>query len=322
MKRNPLPNPFTETKIPKELLKEIQKLYGPRPGAFVRQIFSAWLVITASISFAVFLNTWWITIIAIFIIASRQNILGLLVHDQSHRLGIPGPIGDILTNIFAAYPLILFSVEGYAKTHLTHHKYYFTEEDPDHLRKQGPEWETPMSKWSLFTWFMRDAFGINMLKMIHGKNTRINSPEFKRAKPTPKYVRIIFLIALTGLLSVSGAWKYFALYWVVPLITVLPMIIRWGALTEHIYNTAGASIEENSPLIIPGKFEKILLPNLNFSFHPYHHWYPVVSFTQLPKVHELYVKNGLVDESKIFHGHLSFLRFITNTVSTSHLPEP
>ncbi|TLY19877.1 MAG: hypothetical protein E6K67_03730, partial [Nitrospirae bacterium] len=51
---------------------------------------------------------------------------------------------------------------------------------------------------------------------------------------------------------------------------------------------------ETSPASSPRGFSTRL--NLNFSYHPYHHWYPYVSFSNLPKVHSLYLKYGLVDE--------------------------
>lgn len=307
-----LPHVFLETKISKEARSEIQKLYGPRPRAFFAQLVLAWAVIFTSIACAKLAGIWWATLIAIFIVASRQNILGLLIHDQAHKLGMKGQAGDILANLFAGYPLLVMSVETYAKAHLAHHKYYFTEIDPDHLRKSGREWAVPMTKKELFKWFLRDLSGLNILNVVKGKTLKLDSTEFQRSKPTPRFVRPVFLFVLFAALTFFKLWPTFLLYWVVPMMTVLPVMIRWGALSEHIYNTPDYQIEENSPLIIPSLLNRILMPNLNFSFHAYHHWYPAVSFSNLPKIHEIYRRCGLVDESKIFFGYASYLKFITS----------
>jgi len=259
------------------------------------------------------------TVLAILIVASRQNVLGLLVHDQAHKLGLRGEMGDKFTNLFAAYPILVLTVENYAKVHLAHHKYYFTDKDPDHLRKSGNEWQVPKSKIELFRLFARDLSGLSTYKLIRGKTTSLNSEEFGRT--TPKLMRPIFFLTIISVLTFFHLWPIFLLYWLLPGLTIFQLIVRWGALTEHIYNTPGMKVEENSPLIIPTWINRLLLPNLNFSYHPYHHWHPYVSFSNLPKVHSLYLKCGLVDEERLFRGYRAFLKFILlKDHSTNNIP--
>jgi fatty acid desaturase len=47
--------------------------------------------------------------------------------------------------------------------------------------------------------------------------------------------------------------------------------------------------------------------------HPYHHFFPGVSFSKLPLVHEIYVREGLVNHEHVFVGYNSYLKFITKT---------
>jgi fatty acid desaturase len=70
------------------------------------------------------------------------------------------------------------------------------------------------------------------------------------------------------------------------------------------------SIEESTPLIELAWWEKILFPNLNFTLHIYHHWYPTIPFSKLPMVHLLLKREGLIDDRKVFHGYMSYLRFL------------
>lgn len=307
-----LNHPFKSDKLPAQLLMDIKKLSGVRPGPFLFQLALAWAVIIGAITIATKVDLWWVTAIAITIIAGRQVVFGLLVHDQAHKLGLRGPKGDIFTNIFAAYPLMGFSVENYAKIHLAHHKYYFSDKDPDYIRKSGKEWQTPMSKRELAGWFLRDLMGLSTLKLIASKRPKTKFSEFERSVPTPKWIKPVCYLALAIGLTYFKLWPVFLLYWVLPMLTIFPLLVRWGALTEHIYETQGLTIEENSPFIIPNWFDRLIFPNINFTFHPYHHRYPAVAFSELPKVHELYKSYGLIDESKIFHGYLSYLRYIVS----------
>jgi len=287
---------------------EIQKLSGPRPLPFLLTALYAWVVIIGVIWWAVEAHNIWVSLFAIFIVATRQNMLGLLVHDQAHCLGFPARPGDLITNLIAAYPLLAITVEGYAQVHLSHHKFFFTEKDPDFLRKSGPEWTFPMSGSGLAKLLLSDILGLNTLKLIKGKH--LPGEAFKRPHPTPIWVRFGFYVAVAGILTVTQAWEIFLLYWLIPSLTFLQAIVRWGAICEHKYNLPNASIADSSPIILPRWWEKLLLPNLNFTLHPYHHFFPGVSFSLLPKVHAIFCREGLIDDKRVFHGYGAYLKFL------------
>ena len=67
---------------------------------------------------------------------------------------------------------------------------------------------------------------------------------------------------------------------------------------------------ETTPLIELSWWEQLLLPNLNFSLHLYHHYFPGVASSQLPAVHRLFKAAGLVDERAVFKGHAAYLRHL------------
>ena len=115
---------------------EINSLAGRRPGKFMFQLIYAWLVIFIAIGCALWAQNVLVSIFAIFIIATRQQILFLLIHEQAHCLAFKSTNGDLFVNFFNAYPLLLMTVEGYSQVHLSHHRYYFTDKDPDILRKK------------------------------------------------------------------------------------------------------------------------------------------------------------------------------------------
>jgi fatty acid desaturase len=221
-----------------------------------------------------------------------------------------GRFGDLFVNLFAAYPLLALSVEGYARVHLAHHKFFFTDKDPDFVRKRGPEWSFPNSRGHLFKLFLADLSGLNTLRLIQSKQGLGLDYPFKRPFSAPQWVRPAYFLVIAAILTATRSWDIFLLYWLLPSLTVTQVVLRWGAIYEHKYNLPGASVEECTPVIIPGRLATILMPTLNFSLHPYHHYFPGVAFCELPKVHAIYQREGLLNEQHIFRGWRSYYRYL------------
>ncbi len=70
-------------------------------------------------------------------------------------------------------------------------------------------------------------------------------------------------------------------------------------------------MEACSPVIVNTWWEKLLLPNLNFTLHPYHHYFPAVSYSNLPRVHEIFMKEDLVNKGMFFKGYGAYWRYLT-----------
>ena len=290
---------------------EIAALNGPEPERFKAELWATWLVIALAITFATTLGTWWAAVMAVFVIGTRQNVLGLLVHEQAHMLGLRGRFGDMFVNLFAGYPLLILTVEGYAQVHLAHHRNYFKPNDPDFARKSGEQWAFPKSRFEMARIFLTDLTGLNLIALVKGKKPSKDAAVFVRRHPTPAGVRPLFFILVMAALALTGTWMYFLLFWVVPLLTVTQVLVRWGAICEHEYNRPEASVAESTPLIVLSWWEKLLIPNLNFSLHTYHHFFPGIAFSNLPKVHAIYEREGLLEEANIFHGNWAYFKFLT-----------
>jgi fatty acid desaturase len=299
--------------------KEILNLNGARPWVFLWQAFGAWMIIIAATTISIYADSIIISLFAIIIVATRFNIFALLIHEQVHFLGLRGRYGDLITDLLLAYPLGS-TVKDYAKVHLSHHKFYFTEKDPDHLRKTGVDWTFPMSSGHLAKLVLSDLLGLSFVKLLQGKHPE-KTALFERPHPSPRWLRPAFYVTGTILLTYEQMWGIFLMYWILPLITLIPLIVRLGAISEHIYNSPGASVAESSPLIIQKWWERLILPNLNFTLHPYHHFYPGVAWINLPKVHEIFKREQLVSERNIFYGYGAYFKYLQSAqVTTSLLP--
>ena len=289
--------------------RQIMVLSGARPIRYAAELVFTWASIAAFIAAGVHFDSIIVTLLAIFLIGTRQMSLALLLHEQVHRLGLRSKYADWLINIFAVYPLFVTTVEDYAKVHLSHHKYCFTKDDPDFLRKAGEEWTFPKTAGQLLTIALRDLTAMNLVRLIRGK-TAHKTEEFTRRNPSPKWLRIGFFIAAAAALTWLGGWTIFLVYWVIPAMTVTQLLVRWIAVCEHQYNVENGTIHETTPLIQLSWWQRLLMPDLNFGYHCYHHMHPGVSFSNLPKVHAIYQGEGLVDESAIFKGQGAYLRHL------------
>ena len=298
-----------KTSLSQKARDEINTLRGANPKQFLIQSLSAWAVILTAIGISIKTHfAWPIYLPAIFIISTRQNLLGLLVHEQAHYLGFRSKVGELMANLLTAYPLLI-TTDDYAKVHLSHHTFYFTEKDPDYLRKQGEEWTFPFEPVKFLKLLLSDLMGINTWKTLKGKRTRENYIG-KRKTATSKWFRFLFYGCFIFIFTVLKIWKLFFFFWIIPLITIFQVFIRWGALCEHKYNLINPKIQESTPLIKLRWWEQFLFPNLNFTMHIYHHYFPNISFANLPKVHQIFQREKLVNELNIFRGYAMFLQYL------------
>ena len=290
--------------------KRVQALVGPRPARFWRELALAWLAIAIIVTVGLLAHHIFVTALCIVLVSTRQLILGLLMHEQVHRLGGRMKYSDWVINLLAVYPLLITTVEDYAKVHLSHHKYFMTEQDPDFLRKAGQEWTFPARFRTVMGIVLRDITGLSTVKLIRGKTAPRGLTEFERRHPTPRWLRLVFFAVLAAVLTVVGGWTAFLVYWILPLLTTTQLFIRWIAVVEHMYNIENARVHDVTPLVELTWWQKILFPDLNFAMHVYHHMHPGVSFSLLPEVHRIYRDEGFVDQSAVFRGQGSFLRYL------------
>src|SRR5205807_4269060 len=305
----PLASPLRlgRAEVPPEIKRKLQAFMRPAPGAFLLQWMLAGLTIGGAIYAAMWLHNWWATLLAIFVVATRQNLLALLMHEQTHRLASRLKWADYFCELLIAYPLLV-TLEGYRRVHLSHHTGYFTDNDPDFLRKQGREWTFPQQRVYFFRVLLRDLCGVSVWKTLKGKATTESSALVKANFYPPRWFRPGFFAALILGLTLTHMWQAYLLYWLLPLLTIMQLFIKWGAISEHKYDLLHPSVEESTPLIELRWWERLLFPNLSFTLHIYHHWYPTIPASDLPKVHGLFRKAGLVDDRYVFHGYGEFLR--------------
>ncbi len=227
-------------------------------------------------------------VFGIFTIAARQHALAVVAHEGAHYRLMNSPrLNTWIPNLFCAYPLF-YQLEAYRHTHLNHHRYTNTELDPDMASKKGmADYQFPMSRRRLLSVFALDLMGRGFLQNIR-RMRQYNSSKKERIHATGvpantlKIRLTYYLICFTLLTLIGGAegWRIFLIYWMLPLLWILPAMLRHRNITEHY----GLSWEDNlhsSRNVNCSWIEGWFLAPHYIRIHLVHHLYPSVPFYNL-----------------------------------------
>jgi fatty acid desaturase len=236
---------------------------------------------------------WWTHPVLLLVVAARQHALLILMHDASHFLLCKSkPLNDLLSDCFCAFPFFL-TTRSYRANHLAHHEHLNTAEDPDLVRKVGPtgepeEWLFPLPVYRMVLLLCEDVLGKgffyifkNLRKLSRNAKT---APRARAEYACPRVIHLGYFAVLAGLLAASGhAW--FLLYaWFVPLLLILPAILRLRSVAEHFALPKDHVLNE-SRSYQPRWWEAFLLAPHHVGMHLDHHLFPYVPWYRLPELH-------------------------------------
>ncbi|MBW3600390.1 MAG: fatty acid desaturase, partial [Planctomycetes bacterium] len=109
---------------------------------------------------------WAAYLAAMVVIATRQQALGVMLHDAVHYLLYKNrTTNDVVCDLFIAFPLGM-STDLYRATHFQHHRFTNTEEDPDlgYQRKDADWFEWPKTRLGCAWVIVKSFFGLNVHK--------------------------------------------------------------------------------------------------------------------------------------------------------------
>jgi fatty acid desaturase len=267
-----------------------------------------WAIIALAIA-AMRIAPWWTHAIFLLVVASRQHALLILMHDASHFLLCKNKIvNELLSDCFCAFPFGL-TTRSYRANHIAHHEHLNTAGDPDLVRKIGPagepeEWLFPLPVHRMVLLLCEDVIGKGVLYIFKNlRNLSANRKAAPRARAEYRWPRVVqfgYFAALAGLLAVSGhAW--FILYaWLVPLLLILPAILRLRSVAEHFALPKDHVLNE-SRTYQPSRWEAFLLAPHHVGMHLDHHLFPYVPWYRLPELH----RRLLAAEEYRAHAHLN-----------------
>jgi fatty acid desaturase len=283
---------------------------------FVADLGFSWLLIVGAAALAIGTGHWVAWLAAMFVIATRQHALGVLMHDGTHyRAFASKRLNDAVCDLFCALPVGMLT-SRYRHEHLKHHRTPNTDVDPYWVDfKHDDTWHWPKPPAAAAWVFARDLLGLNSSRWGRVQwrwSPWINHFSRRDAKgpmPTTGAERLriyLFHAVVLGALVYTGAWLEFALLWLLPLMTLVPAMVRLRTIAEHLLLSDRDEIEASRHT--DGTwFERWSIAPYNINVHIAHHLFPAVPYYNLPALHRELMKDPrYAERAAINRGYLGF----------------
>ncbi len=274
-------------------------------------------------------GAWLIVALCIIGIGIQQHAIFILNHEAAHQRLLPHrKLNDALGSLIGMSGGV--SMHTYRVTHRLHHNHLYGKQDPDTAIHGG----YPRGRKYLVKKLLQDLIGLNAWKTYayffgapainDDTGSAINplndtSPDLRRAARADRVRVVVFQIGVPTTLFLIATYAYFtrteglfalkllgfyALFWLLPLVTVLQPILRLRAICEH-----GAVTDLSSPLTAArcvrtwgsvGNWigRAVLFPH-HVNHHLEHHLYPAVPHYHLPKLHALLLAKGALQGAQV-----------------------
>ena len=233
------------------------------------------------------------------VIASRQHALLILMHEATHGLAFNTKwLNEFVGEVICGGPMTV-SMTTYLYNHLAHHKWMNEPRDPDWARKladadERASWVYPLKDATLGFWL---RFWVRSIAYQFRSFKEIENPE---SKPPVKrglaqrvsQIRLLSYLLLAAALTVFGLWLHFLLFWVVPLVLVMPFLMRIRAIAEHFALDQEGYYDEVRNVKFRHPIEKALFTPHYIAMHLDHHLFASVPFYRLPALNRHLQQNA------------------------------
>ena len=254
-----------------------------------------WLVISAVLVAACWIDHWLAYVVCVIVIATRQHALVVLMHDATHyRLFSNRIANDLVSDLFCAYPVAI-STLGYRLEHLPHHSGPNTDDDPYFgMFKKDGVWHWPKTRWQALRIVLADIFIWHIPKNLKMASKwaplgmwwhyRNDKRVFKKC--CWDGVRfVIYLTAVNVIPALFGVWHLFMLLWVLPALTFFFLLVRMRWISEHPFRPGTDQVRDTRH--VDGTLlERLSVAPLNINYHIAHHLFTSVPFYNLPTLHK------------------------------------
>lgn len=269
---------------------DVRALSRLEPWRALLAIGTEWVAIVVAIAVCAVAFHPVLYLAAVIFIGARQHALTVLGHDASHYRLLPGKLSnDLVGNLLCLWPTFA-GVTGFRRFHGEHHRYTGVEGDGnrvlwrthDAAGRLVPQWVYPKSVDGLVRVLVGRVLGLVGVRWIlRGLLAGFVIPD----RPLFRGLRLLFLGAAIGSLTLTHAWGGFVLYWIVPYCTWHIVIQYIRLICEHSAVRSADPAYQVTRTTIPGLFGRLLVLPRNVGYHIEHHWYPSVPFHALPRLH-------------------------------------
>lgn len=254
-------------------------------------------------------------LLAALVIARSQLALAVIMHESAHGVLLRQQrLNDLLGQLFAAGPLFL-SMQTYRAGHLKHHRDPMVHDDP--VIAVFGLGDYPLPRGQLVRRLLADAcavgYFISAFRFARGDYRAI----MPKVDKSPGYMawEVCSMLAsnalLFGLLAWFGhPWLYLGL-WLLPAITLLPLLGRVRAIMEHAGLPVSADQSQNARSIVQANWQTFLFGPHAIHYHIEHHLYVRMPFYHLHAVHRQLRARQLLPEGNLYGGYMGVLRDVS-----------
>ncbi len=297
------------------------------------------LIIAAAMATALWLGPDLWVLACVVVIGVAQHGLFILAHEAAHyRLFSQRTANDVIGRVVGMLGGV--SMCTYRVTHRLHHNHLYTSEDPDtaihggyprgvkYLWKKLAQDLMGLNAYKTYAYF----FGAPALNAVTNKAARPlddTSAQLRATARTDRWFVVVFHVCAPLLCALVWGWQglaWYAVLWILPLLTVLQPVLRLRAICEH-----GATTDFSSPLTAARTnrtwgsagnwLGRMLLFPHHVNYHLEHHLYPAVPHYHLPELHRLLLSKGALQGAEV-RDVADTLRLIFAPRLSKPLPEP
>ncbi|WP_152049436.1 fatty acid desaturase family protein [Tautonia marina] len=231
------------------------------------------------------------------VVAIGQHRLSGLAHEASHFVLFRNRLAnELVSDLFLLFPLVALT-QRYRAAHWGHHLYVNDpDRDTDLIRLNHPEPHrfpiAPSAFWKRYV--LRALWPPAILRYLFGRARAANlaAPEGSavpsavyRASVARRLRGAYWLLVFSGV-HLSGNWPTFFLFWVVPLLTVYPMVMQLREIAHHA-NAPDAGDLTNSRIFQVHPLLRFCVFPYGQDFHLTHHLFMSVPHFQIAEAHAL-----------------------------------
>ncbi|NBF09654.1 fatty acid desaturase family protein [Pseudomonas sp. Fl4BN1] len=291
------------------------ELFALKPWISLLALLADWVLIAAAFTCAALWPHPVTYLLAALIIARSQLALAVIMHESAHGVLLHSQkLNDLVGQWCAAGPLFL-SLQTYRAGHLKHHRHPMEHDDP--VVGVFGLGDYPLPRGKLATRLLADLCGVGYFISAF----RFARGDYRAIMPRVDKTRgqvlgeVLSMVAgnglLFGLLSWSGhPWFYLGL-WLLPAITLLPLLGRVRAIMEHAGMPVSADQSQNARSIVRANWQTFVFGPHAIHYHIEHHLYVRMPFYHLRSVHEQLAARQLLPAANLYNGYVGVLRDVS-----------
>ena len=114
----------------------------------------------------------------------------------------------------------------------------------------------------------------------------------KNQQQGSKTARLVFYIIMFSVLTITGTWSYYLLFWIVPYLSTFFMYQYIRSVAEHFGELAYDHLLTSSRTVKTNWLERFFIAPHHVGYHLEHHLYPGIPFYNLPKLHDILMSDA------------------------------